>query len=75
MNFANCCPECCPANQSAPEPAETRQRAILAEQALSDAKAMIEQLRADRDSWREQAQRLAGTRKRSKPRRRRRGLK
>ena len=45
--------------------AEARLRASLAEQALSDAEAMIDGLRADRDAWKEQAQRLAG--QRSKP--------
>ena len=49
--------------------AETHQRAILAEQALSDARGIIEELRADRDAWKEQAQRLAG--ERSRPQRRR----
>ena len=38
---------------------ETQQRAVLAEHRLSDAKAALEELKADRDAWREQAQRLA----------------
>jgi hypothetical protein len=45
--------------QAAASLAEAHQRAILAEQRLSDAKAALEERKADRDAWREQAQRLA----------------
>ena len=36
--------------------AELRTRLALAEQRLSDLKAMLEDMRRDRDAWREQAQ-------------------
>jgi hypothetical protein len=38
--------------------AEAHQRASLAEQRLSELKAMLSDMQADRDAWREQAQRL-----------------
>jgi excisionase family DNA binding protein len=41
------------------ETQETALRASLAESRLADAQALIAELRADRDAWREQAQRLA----------------
>ena len=41
--------------------AETHQRAILAEQRLSDAKAALAEMRAQRDAWQAQAERLALT--------------
>jgi hypothetical protein len=39
--------------------AEAKARAALAEQRLADLKAMLEEMRSERDAWREQAQRLA----------------
>jgi F0F1-type ATP synthase membrane subunit b/b' len=39
--------------------AEANARASLAEQRLSDLKAMLDDMRAQRDKWQEQAQRLA----------------
>jgi hypothetical protein len=39
--------------------ASAHQRAALAEERLSDLKAVLEDMRADRDAWRDQAQRLA----------------
>jgi hypothetical protein len=39
--------------------ATAQQRAALAEERLSELKAMLEDLRCDRDAWRDQAQRLA----------------
>jgi hypothetical protein len=44
-----------------PALAETHQRAILAEQRLSDAKAALAEMRAQRDAWQAQAERLALT--------------
>ena len=41
-----------------PSAAEARARAFLAEQRLSDLKALIADMQADRDAWRNQAQRL-----------------
>ena len=41
-----------------PQYAEATLRVALAEQRLSDAMAQIEELRADRDAWRETAQKL-----------------
>lgn len=39
--------------------ATAQQRAALGEERLSELKAMLEDLRCDRDAWRDQAQRLA----------------
>jgi len=39
--------------------AESHQRAALAEQRLSDLKAALDDMRGERDAWRDQAQRLA----------------
>jgi hypothetical protein len=38
---------------------EAKSRAELAESRLADLKAALDELRSDRDAWREQAQRLA----------------
>jgi hypothetical protein len=40
---------------------ELSARAFLAEQRLSDLKALLDEIRAERDAWRDQAQRLALT--------------
>jgi hypothetical protein len=44
---------------AAPDAAVIEARAVLAEQRLADLKAMLDELRTERDAWREQAQRLA----------------
>jgi hypothetical protein len=45
---------------AAPDPVSWRAaRIALAEQRLADLKAMLEEMRTERDAWREQAQRLA----------------
>jgi hypothetical protein len=43
----------------APWRAEVTARLALAEQRLADLKAMLEEMRTERDAWREQAQRLS----------------
>jgi hypothetical protein len=45
----------------APADEELSARAFLAEQRLSDLKALLDEVRAERDAWRDQAQRLALT--------------
>ena len=52
---------------SADDNAQLRAQAFLAEQRLSDLKVMLDEMRRDRDAWRDQAQRLAIT-DRSEPR-------
>ena len=47
------------AGHAAASLAEAHQRAILAEQRLADAKAALDELRAQRDAWQAQAERLA----------------
>src|SRR5437016_3743298 len=47
------------ATEDAAALASAHQRAALAEERLSDLKAVLEDMRADRDAWRDQAQRLA----------------
>jgi hypothetical protein len=42
-----------------PNAAAIEARAVLAEQRLADLKAVLDDMRTDRDHWREQAQRLA----------------
>jgi hypothetical protein len=42
-----------------PNAAAIEARAVLAEQRLADLKAMLDEIRTERDAWREQAQRLA----------------
>ena len=45
----------------APVDEELSARAFLAEQRLSDLKGLLDEMRAERDAWRDQAQRLALT--------------
>jgi hypothetical protein len=47
------------ATADAPALAIAHQRAALAEERLTELKALLEDMRADRDAWRDQAQRLA----------------
>jgi hypothetical protein len=49
------------AQPCAPPDEDLSARVFLAEQRLSDLKALLDEVRAERDAWREQAQRLALT--------------